>query len=125
MKPILRRSYIVSPNEKELRLLTGKRYDEGARTLIEEGANIVTVKLGERGCYVTDGREEFQVEALKVKVVDTTGAGDAFCAGFLHGLLSGKDLYACGKIANFVAGRKIEKSGAREGLPRLIDLPKV
>ena len=125
LRPILKRSFIVFPNENELKLLTGKACEDGARALIDEGVNIVAVKLGERGCYVTDGKEECLVETFKVRVVDTTGAGDAFCAGFLHGLLSEKDLYACGRIANFVAGRKIEKHGAREGLPRLFELPKI
>lgn len=123
--PMLRRCFIIFPNENELRLLTGKEFVDGAETLIKEGVKVVAVKLGERGCYVTDGKESFLVDSFKVKVVDTTGAGDAFCAGFLHGLLSGRDLYACGQIANFVAARKIEKAGAREGLPRLSDLPRI
>ncbi len=125
LRPILRLSFVVFPNENELKILTGKRYKEGAKTLIEIGANIVAVKLGEKGCYITDGKEEFLVEAYKVRVVDTTGAGDAFCAGFIHGLLQGMSLDACGRIANFVASRKIEKTGAREGLPTLADLQKI
>jgi len=125
LRPVLKRSYVVFPNEMELRLLTGRGCEEGARALVEEGVSIVAVKLGGMGCYVTDGKEEFLVKAFKVRVVDTTGAGDAFCAGFLHGLLSGKDLYTCGKLANFVAGRKIERAGAREGLPRFSDLPRI
>ena len=125
LRPILRRSFVVFPNEHELRLLTGKGYEEGSKALLKEGVNIVTVKLRERGCYITDGKEELLIEAMKVKIVDTTGAGDAFCSGFLHGLLLGKDLYTCGKIANFVAGCKIKKTGARAGLPRLNDLPKI
>jgi len=78
--------------------------------------------LGSKGCYVTDGRESHHVEAFKVKVVDTTGAGDAFCAGFLYGLISGKSLYECGRLGNFVASRCIIKMGARTGLPTLADL---
>lgn len=125
LRAMLKRSYVVFPNEMELRLLTGRGCEEGAEVLIGEGVSVVAVKLGERGCYITDGEKAFRVPALKVRVVDTTGAGDAFCAGFLHGLLTGRDLRACGEIANFVAGRKIEKAGAREGLPRLCDLPRV
>lgn len=125
LRPILRRSFIIFPNEHELRLLTGKGYEEGSKTLLKEGAKIVAVKLGERGCYITDGKEGILIEAIKVKIIDTTGAGDAFCAGFLHGLLLGRDLRTCGKIANFVAGCKIEKIGSRAGLPRLYDLPKI
>jgi ribokinase len=83
---------------------------------------IVAVKLGSKGCYVTDGKQSHNVEPFKVKVVDTTGAGDAFCAGFLYGLISGKNLYDCGRIGNFVASRCIMKMGARPGLPYLKDL---
>jgi len=58
----------------------------------------------------------------KVEAVDTTGAGDAFCAGFIYGLIRGRDLYECGKLGNFVASRCISKMGARTGLPKLEDL---
>ena len=57
-----------------------------------------------------------------MKVVDTTGAGDAFDAGFLYGLIKGKSLYECGRIGNFVASRCVMKIGARAGLPHLKDL---
>jgi len=124
LRPIIRRSHVLLPNESELKLLTGEGYVEGARILLREGVDIVAVKLGEKGCYVTDGRETHLIEPSSVKVVDTTGAGDAFCAGFLYGLMKGRDLYACGRLGNFVAARCIEKVGARTGLPRLGDLRK-
>ncbi len=120
---IITRSFVVLPNAKELALLTGTEdYATGAEKLLEIGVKIVAVKLGSRGCYVTDGSESHHIEAFKVPVVDTTGAGDAFCAGFLYGLMSKKSLYECGRIGNFVASRCIMKMGARAGLPRLEDL---
>ena len=122
MKPFLERCYVVSPNENELKLLTGKDYREGSKILLKEGASIVAVKVGRRGCYVTDGKEGHLIEPPDVERVDTTGAGDAFCAGFLYGLIKGKDLYECGRLGNFVASRCITKIGAREGLPKLSDL---
>ena len=122
LKLMIERSFVMLPSKNELKLLTGKKYDEGSKILIKKGASIVAVKLGERGCYVTNGKESYLVEPYKVKVVDTTGAGDAFCAGFLYGLIKNKDLYECGRFGNFVASRCIEKVGAREGLPRLSDL---
>ncbi|RLI11220.1 sugar kinase, partial [Candidatus Bathyarchaeota archaeon] len=61
------------------------------------------------------------IEAFKVNVVDTTGAGDAFCAGFLYGLIKSKNLYDCGRIGNFVASKCIMKMGARTGLPYIKD----
>jgi len=122
LKLMIERSFVMLPSKNELKLLTGKKYDKGSKILIKKGASIVAVKLGERGCYVTNGKESYLVEPYKVKVVDTTGAGDAFCAGFLYGLIKNKDLYECGRFGNFVASRCIEKIGAREGLPKLSDL---
>lgn len=122
LKLMIGRSFVMLPSENELKLLTGKKYDEGSKILMKKGVSIVAVKLGERGCYVTDGKESYLVEPYKVEVVDTTGAGDAFCAGFLYSLIKNKDLYECGRFGNFVASRCIEKVGAREGLPRLSDL---
>jgi len=123
LKPILERSFIVFPNENELRLLTGEGYENGSKALINLGVSIVAVKLGGRGCYVTDGEESHLIEPYKVKVVDTTGAGDAFCTGFLYGLINNEGLRECGSLGNFVASRCITKIGAREGLPKLSDLP--
>jgi len=123
LAPIITRAFVLMPNLSELELLTDMaHYRKGAELLLKKGVEMVAVKLGSKGCYVTDGKESHLIEAFKVKVVDTTGAGDAFCAGFLYGLISGKSLYECGKLGNFVASRCIMKMGARLGLPHLEDL---
>jgi ribokinase len=122
LAPIIRRCHVMFPNAIETKILTAENYEEGAKTFIKIGAEIVAIKLGDKGCYVTNGKENHLVEPYKVSVVDTTGAGDAFCAGFLYGLIKGKDLYECGKLGNFVASRCITKMGARTGLPRLEDM---
>lgn len=123
LEPIIRRTFVVMPNFGELKLLTGKTdHRAGAEFLLEEGIKIVAVKLGNKGCYVTDGKESHLIEPFPVKVVDTTGAGDAFCAGFLYGLIKNRDLGDCGRIGNFVASRCIMKMGARIGLPHPRDL---
>jgi ribokinase len=125
LEPMLSKTFVAMPNSKELRILTRKAdYKRSAEILLEKGAEIVAVKLGGRGCYVTDGKESRMIEAFRVKTVDTTGAGDSFCAGFLYGLISGKSLYECGRLGNFVASKCITKMGARAGLPTLEDLIK-
>ena len=125
LEPILSRTFVMMPNAKELQILTKKAdYKRNAKLLLEKGVKIVAVKLGSKGCYVTNERKSHTIEAFKVKVVDTTGAGDAFCTGFLYGLISGKSLQECGRIGNFVASRCIMKMGARTGLPRITDLIK-
>jgi ribokinase len=123
LEQIIEKAFVLMPSLKELELLTKTaNYRKGADVLLKKGVEAVAVKLGAEGCYVTDGRENHLVEPFKVKVVDTTGAGDAFCAGFLYGLISGKSLYECGRLGNFVASRCIMKMGARAGLPYLKDL---
>ena len=123
LSEMLSRCYIVMPNEFELKLLTGKdRVKEGAETLLSKGASIVAVKLGSKGCYVTNGIESHFIDVFKVDVVDTTGAGDAFCAGFLYGIIKGMGIEESGKIGNFVASRCIMKVGARLGLPTMEEL---
>jgi ribokinase len=120
---MIRNSYVLMPNAIELEQLTGEEdYRKGADYLISMGVKVVAVKLGSKGCYVTDGQEKLKVEPFKVKAIDTTGAGDAFDVGFLYGLISEKSLYECGQLGNFVASRSVMKLGAREGLPYAKDL---
>ena len=123
IEPIIRNSHVLMPNAIELEQLTGEEdYRKGADFMIAMGVKIVAVKLGGKGCYVTDGNEKLSVEHFKVKAVDTTGAGDAFDAGFLYGLIQNKSLYECGQLGNFVASRSILAMGARAGLPYTKDL---
>jgi len=123
LEPIIKKTYVLMPNSIELEQLTGEAdYCKGADFMIARGVKIVAVKLGERGCYVTNGRERLRVEPFKVNVVDTTGAGDAFCAGFLYGLLHHRSTADCGRLGNFVASKCVEKIGARAGLPHEKDL---
>lgn len=123
LNSMVMRTFVMMPNVIELELMTGKTdYRKGTELLLSKGVNIVAVKLGAKGCYVTDGRKSHLIEAYRVKVVDTTGAGDAFCAGFLYGLIKGKALLDCGRIGNFVASRCVMKVGARPGLPKAQDL---
>ncbi len=125
LKPIIKKCTVMFPNAIETKMLTGEDIEEGAKIFMEEGANLVAIKLGKKGCYITDGEENHLVEPFKVNVVDTTGAGDAFCAGFLYGLIKEKSLIECGELGNFVASRCIAKMGARTGLPRLEELKDV
>jgi ribokinase len=126
IEPIIKKTYVLMPNSFELEQLTGESdYCKGADFMIGRGIKIVAVKLGSAGCYVTDGRERLRIEPFKVKVVDTTGAGDAFCAGFLYGLIKNKSLSECGRLGNFVASRCIMEMGARAGLPYAKDLASI
>lgn len=123
IEAIIEKTHVLLPNTFELEHLTGEgNYRRGADFMISRGVKIVAVKLGSEGCYVTDGHERLEIEAFKTQAVDTTGAGDAFNAGFLYGMLKEKNLQECGRLGNFVASRSIMKMGAREGLPKEEDL---
>ena len=67
-----------------------------------------------KGCVVAQGSEVHVIDAVPVpRVLDTTGAGDQFAAGFLYGLTHGKDLATCGRLGVIAAGEIITHYGAR------------
>jgi ribokinase len=122
LAPILQRSYVLFINQNEMRKLTGKDISAGARVCLEQGCRIVAVTLGEgicvRGekiaCYIYEGGDKYEVEAgTTFAVKDTTGAGDAFGAGFLFGLLRGLNLEECGCLGDFIARLCISEVGTR------------
>lgn len=120
--PIIKNTYIFFAAKKEVYHLTGGNFKKAARQLLELGPKIVVITLGDKGCFVATAKEEFFESALKVKVVDTTGAGDAFAAGFLYGLLNNFNLKQCAQIGNLMASFSVQKIGARAGLPNRKEL---
>jgi ribokinase len=114
---------LLLPNEAEAKCLSRKKDLRNAgRTLLGKGVSIVAVKLGSKGCFVMDENDEFHVPAFNVETIDTTGAGDAYNAGFLAGHLKGWDLRRSAEFANAAAALKTTKGGARNGLPRIGEL---
>jgi sugar/nucleoside kinase (ribokinase family) len=103
------------PSYEEAVALTGCRKPEDiVQFLYRLGApNVVGVKLGARGCYVANPWHAEHVAAARVqRVVDTTGAGDAFVAGFLAGIVRGFDTFAAARIGNAVAAGCVKAVGA-------------
>jgi|YNPMSStandDraft_1061717.scaffolds.fasta_scaffold05665_2 sugar/nucleoside kinase (ribokinase family) len=108
------------PSYEEAKALSGHENPEDiARFFIVRGVENVVVKLGEQGCYVdsTACGASFYAPAYRLeRVVDTSGAGDAFCAGFITGLLSGFDIFRCARFANAVAAHCIMEIGTTRGI---------
>lgn len=78
-------------NEEEAELLSGtKDYKKAVNKLFRENLDIIIVTLAGKGCYYKTAKFEGLIPTIKVKVVDTTGAGDAFNAGFISGLYEAK-----------------------------------
>lgn len=113
-------SNVVTPNEEEALLITGtSRVDRAIDMLLELGPQLVAVKQGAKGCVIANERQRVHVPAFKVRVVDDTGAGDAFCAALTLGFLRGLAIREMGVFANAAAALKVSRPGTREAMPRL------
>lgn len=109
------------PSFEEAVLLTGKKQpEEIVQVFRQAGApHVVGVKLGKDGCFISYKHEARYIKPLRVsKVIDTTGAGDAFVAGFLGGILKGRDPFESARIGNAVAADCITALGASTGIKR-------
>ena len=133
LEPIISRSYIIFLNSDEVKLLTGKDFRQGARELHAYGCHIVVVTLGAgimvsqkmATAFVAAEQGEYLIEARGRRSGikgDTVGAGDAFAAGFLYGLIQGKPPKECGYLGAIVGRFCTTKIGARAGLPTLSKL---
>jgi len=120
---ILRKVDILSPNETETEALIGIKIDtmekakKAARKFLDLGVKIVVLKLGERGALLATNKEMHHIKALKVKVVDTTAAGDAFMGGLSVAYSEGKNLIESVKYATYVGTLAVTKLGAQTSIP--------
>ena len=117
--PFLRETDILLPSYREAKALTGKKELPDIRAALAPfGIKILVVKLGGDGCYITDFKDEWKIPVFKeFTPIDTTGAGDSFCAGFIRGYLEGWSPESCGLFASAVAGFNVTKVGAVAGVP--------
>lgn len=103
---------IIFANEEEAKSLTNKTAEESLH-YIAEHVDIAVVKIGKKGSLIKRGDEVVTIGCNKVDVVDTTGAGDMYAAGFLYGLINNYDLERCGTIGNLLAESIIQVIGAK------------
>ncbi|WP_420452785.1 adenosine kinase [Ilumatobacter sp.] len=101
-------------NEDELRALySTDSFDEAVDRLRSE-CSLAVVTRGPQGCVIVTADETVPVEAVPVdEVIDTTGAGDLFAAGFLHGFTTGRDLVTCARLGSVAAAEVIGHVGPR------------
>jgi ribokinase len=90
-----------------------------AQRLLEQGPAGVLLKMGSRGAYLATKRMEEQLDAIAVKVVDTTAAGDAFNGAFAVGLLVGKSPVESARFAVAAAALSVTRAGAQPSMPVL------
>lgn len=119
---LLREVSILTPNETELKQLTGiDPVDQGelrkaCDALLAKGVGTVVVTLGVKGAYYQNENESGWVDAIDVETIDTTGAGDAFNGALAVALCRGDSIGEAVQYANRVAGYVVTKMGAQPEL---------
>lgn len=105
---------IVFANSHEIKSLYQTSSFEEALAAIRKDCKIAAVTRSEKGSVIVRGDETVPINATKVRqIVDTTGAGDLYAAGFLFGYTSGRSLQDCGDLGSLAAGLVIEQIGPR------------
>lgn len=120
--PALPHTDIVFSSIEEARHYTGRQtHEDIAAFYLDQGAGLAVIKLGGDGIYVKNAAEEHTLPAHSVTVIDTTGAGDAACGGFLFGYIQNWDLKRCARLANAVGGLTVQRMGGAEAIESLED----
>lgn len=120
---LLRNISILTPNETEAEMLTGIKQSglagakRAAEKLRSRGARMVILTLGERGALIADANGTRIIKGYRVKVRDTTAAGDVFNGALAVGLTEGKSLDVSVGFANAAAALSVMKFGAQPSAP--------
>ena len=109
---------ILFANEAEIKSLYQTDMFDDALHAVRRDCRLAALTRSAAGCVIAEGDEIHVVEAQKVDhVVDATGAGDLFAAGFLYGYTKGRPLTACGRLGAMAAAEIISHVGARPETP--------
>ena len=119
----------ITPNESEAAMLTGIAVTDiasakmAADTLLTKGVGTVIITLGGQGSLLHSKTQSVHIPIYSAgKVVDTTGAGDAFNGGFAAALARGEDPVAAAHFGSAVAGISVTKSGTAPSMPQLAEV---
>lgn len=122
-KDFLQYTDILILNKYEVENLSGIKVNlidsafQAANVIKKYGVKIVIVTLGKEGLIALTNSEKFSLSSVKIDVADTTGAGDAFCAGFTHGITEGMSVRDALIFANSCAAICCSKIGALPAMP--------
>lgn len=120
VKPCLPYVDYMIPSIEEAKMLTSKEDPEDiAQVFLDHGVKVVGLKMGERGCYIRTPDVKLAIPRYQVQAIDALGAGDAFAAGFLTGVVKGWDLEQTGRFANAVGALCVTALGATTGVRSL------
>jgi 2-dehydro-3-deoxygluconokinase len=124
LRELSRRVDVVLAGEDEALAITGMKEVRGEADewFLAQGCKTVVVKAGEAGAWATDGSKIWTQPAFPVQVVDPVGAGDAFGAGFVSGLLAGAALPDALERAAACGALNVSVAGDFEGSPTAVEL---
>jgi len=108
--------FLMTNREEGLRITTKSTPKEISKSLIDAGANTVVVKLDKDGSLLHNTELDLLIPPYPAAVMDNTGAGDAFSAGFITGLMKKLPLYKCCKLGNAFGSLNVRAMGATGGI---------
>lgn len=119
LREMMLRASIVCLGEEEAEILLGtNEAEEVFRSLFaRSGIKYAALKQGEKGACVSDGNRMMKISSYPCRCVDPVGAGDAFDAAFVCGILEKKSLELCGEMAAVAGAMATESHGDTEGVP--------
>ncbi|MGH9898074.1 MAG: carbohydrate kinase family protein [Pyrinomonadaceae bacterium] len=119
---VFKQTDLLFINEEEALQLTGRGSADEALLILGQSVACVVIKLGARGAIGLKGSESLYAPGFKLEAVDTTGAGDSFAAGFIHGYLQGRALRECLEWGNACGAMSTLKAGGTANQPDLNQL---
>lgn len=122
-KQIFDNATYVIVNETEIKQIQGYNANIPLEVLKKYPQKLI-LTVGSEGVYFSEDREIKHIDALKVKAIDTTGAGDTFMGAFMVSLSNGKSFAESITFANTCAGIKTTKIGAQTGMPTKLEVDK-
>ena len=127
LEPCLQYVDIFMPSIVEAQHLTGLSKCREIAQFLRNNYDIdtIAIKMGENGSYVSTRETELFVPAYPVNVIDGTGAGDAYCAGFLAGMIMGWDLKATAELASATGAACVTAMGTSAGIKNLEETLKI
>ncbi|MDR2057223.1 MAG: ribokinase [Dysgonamonadaceae bacterium] len=120
---LLKNLNIITPNKNEAELLTGVKVTDwasardAANIISSKGINTVVITLGSKGAFIKEGDQYHEIEAEKVKAIDTVAAGDTFCGTLCVGLSEGMTVVETVKLACKASAITVTRMGAQSSIP--------
>lgn len=113
---------LILGDSEAIQLTQTNSVAEAINVLLNLGVGLIALKLGDAGCRLIGRNQDLTIPGFQINAVDSTGAGDAFCAGMIHGLTHSWPLIDSGKLANAMGALSASRWGAGEKLPDLLEI---